>query len=236
MLNVLCAFIPQNQRVISIEQTREITLPTYLQWIPMVVRQGGKEGRGEITMLDLMVNSLRMRPDRIIVGEIRRAEEAEVLFEAMHTGHSVYATLHAETVSETVKRLTNPPISIPPVMMESLHLVLAMFRDRRSGFRRVYEVGEIIPTDREGVENSVIYRWHAYNDEIVAAEQSVRLMDSLKNYTSMRDEDISSDLADKKLVLEWLVKNKINTVEGVGQVMSSYYDDPSVVLKAAGKK
>jgi flagellar protein FlaI len=107
ILNVLCSFMPQNQRVISIEQTREITLPSYQQWVPMVVRQGGKEGKGDVTMLDLMVNALRMRPDRIIVGEIRRAEEAEVLFEAMHTGHSVYATMHAETVFETFKRLVS---------------------------------------------------------------------------------------------------------------------------------
>jgi len=236
LLNVLSMFIPPNQRVISIEQTREINLPSYMQWVPLVVREKTSEGTGGVDMLDLMINTLRMRPDRMIVGEIRRAEEAQVLFEAMHTGHSVYATLHAETVSETVKRLTNPPISIPSVMMESLHLVIAMFRDRRSGLRRVYEVGEIIPTDREGVEDSVIYRWRPYNDEIVAAETSVRLMDNLKGYTNMRDEDIAEDLAGKKLVLEWLVKNNINTVEGVGQVMSSYYDDPEPVLKAAGKK
>ena len=236
LLNVLSMFIPPNQRVISIEQTREINLPSYMQWVPLVVREKTSEGTGGVDMLDLMVNTLRMRPDRMIVGEIRRAEEAQVLFEAMHTGHSVYATLHAETVSETVKRLTNPPISIPSVMMESLHLVIAMFRDRKNGFRRVFEVGEIIPTDREGVEDSVIYRWRPYNDEIVAAEPSVRLMDNLKTYTNMRDDDIAADLAGKKLVLEWLLKNDINTVEGVGQVMSSYYDDPVPVLKAAGKK
>ena len=236
LLNVLSMFIPPNQRIISIEQTREINLPSHMQWVPLVVREPTSEGTGGVSMLDLMVNTLRMRPDRMIVGEIRRAEEAQVLFEAMHTGHSVYATLHAETVSETVKRLSNPPINIPSVMMESLHLVVAMFRDRRSGKRRVYEVGEIIPTDREGVEDSVIYRWRPYSDEIVAAEQGVRLMENLRAYTNMREEDISSDLADKQLVIDWMVENNINTVEGVGAIMSSYYDDPQVVLKAAGKK
>ena len=61
-------------------------------------------------MLDLLVNSLRMRPDRIVLGEMRRKEQAEVLFEAMHTGHSVYSTVHANSISETIQRLTNPPI------------------------------------------------------------------------------------------------------------------------------
>jgi flagellar protein FlaI len=105
-LNVLSAFFPPNQRVISIEQTREITLPTHLQWVPLLVRQPTSEGKGEISMLDLMVNSLRMRPDRLVVGEIRRAAEASVLFEAMHTGHSVYSTLHAETAGETMRIIT----------------------------------------------------------------------------------------------------------------------------------
>ncbi|MFH1447840.1 MAG: ATPase, T2SS/T4P/T4SS family, partial [Candidatus Micrarchaeota archaeon] len=89
ILNALLLFIPPNQRVISIEDTREILLPSFLQWTPMVTRLANPEGKGEVTMLDLMVNSLRMRPDRIVVGEVRRQKEAEVLFEAMHTGHSV---------------------------------------------------------------------------------------------------------------------------------------------------
>src|SRR3989338_3425436 len=94
-LGAVCCFFPPNQRIISVEDTQEIKLPKYLHWIPMITRQANVEGKGEVTMLDLIVNSLRMRPDRIVVGEIRRKQEAETLFEAMHTGHSVYATLHA---------------------------------------------------------------------------------------------------------------------------------------------
>ena len=55
--------------------------------------------------------------ERIIVGEIRRQKEAEVLFEAMHTGHSVYATIHANNAKETIDRLTNPPINIPKMVL-----------------------------------------------------------------------------------------------------------------------
>ena len=73
-------------------------------------------------MLDLLINSLRMRPDRIVKGEVRKRTEAEVVFEAMHTGHSVYATLHADTVNQVIRRMTNPPINVPPVMLESLNL------------------------------------------------------------------------------------------------------------------
>jgi flagellar protein FlaI len=95
-LNVFANFFPPNQRILSIEDTREIVLPKYLDWnwIPMVTRSANPEGLGEVTMLELMVSSLRMRPDRIIVGEIRRKKEAEVLMEAIETGHSIYSTIH----------------------------------------------------------------------------------------------------------------------------------------------
>ncbi|VVB98841.1 Type II/IV secretion system protein [uncultured archaeon] len=235
LLNVLSMFIPENQRVISIEQTREITLPSHLQWVPLVVREPTSEGMGSITMLDLMVNSLRMRPDRIIVGEIRRAEEAEVLFEAMHTGHSVMATMHAETVSETVNRLLNPPISIQPLTLKSLNLVVAMFRDRRQNIRRVFELGEIVPSDK-GVSQNILYAWKPSDDSIVSVSQSTRLMHTIKTYTSMSDADIRRNLEGKKAVLDWLLKNDINGVEEVGRIISEYYSDPDALLAKVHKK
>jgi len=236
LLNVLCAFTPQNNRIVSIEQTREITLPKYLQWVPMAVRQATSEGKGGIDMLDLMVNSLRQRPDRIIVGEIRRAEEAQVLFEAMHTGHAVYATLHAETASETLRRLINPPISIPAVMMESFHLVVTMYRDRRSGIRRIYEVAELLPTEREGMKPNVLYRWRASRDKIMENEKSVRLLETIRTYSNMDTYEITKDLEEKKAVLDYLVKKDINTVDGVGDLISKYYDDKEAILKLVGSK
>ena len=102
----------------------------------MTSRIANPEGHGEVTMLDLMVASLRMRPDRIIVGEVRRRNQAEALFEAMHTGHSVYATIHADTVQQVKRRLIEPPIAIPKTEIEALQLILVQYRDRRRGIRR----------------------------------------------------------------------------------------------------
>ncbi len=232
LLNVLCAFMPQNQRIVSIEQTREITLPSYYQWVPMVVREGTSEGRGEVSMLDLMVNSLRMRPDRIIIGEIRRAEEAQVLFEAMHTGHSVYATLHAETVDEAFRRLKNPPINIPSTMLSSLHLVVAAYRNRRSGIRRVFEVGEVIAEDKSNpARANILYKWDPSSDKIMKAEKSKRIFNSIKLFTNMSDAEISKGLKERQDILEWMLKKDINTVEQVGDIISRYYDNPAEVIK-----
>ena len=78
-LNACLPFIPPNQRIISIEDTRELMLPEFLYWTPLVTRSPNPEGKGEVSMLDLLINSLRMRPDRIILGEMRKHDEAMVL-------------------------------------------------------------------------------------------------------------------------------------------------------------
>jgi flagellar protein FlaI len=233
LLNVLSSFFPSNQRIVSIEQTREVTLPSYLQWIPLAVREPTTEGKGEINMLDLLVNSLRMRPDRIIVGEIRRAEEAQVLFEAIHTGHSVYATLHAETISETLRRLASPPILLPPVMLESLPLMVSMFRDRRSGIRRVFEVGELIPSNTDSKPPSIrmLYKWDAATDNITKVGESTRINGMLETFTSMKPKDIDATLKERGEILEWLVWNKISSVEEVGNVFAQYARDPDSVVQ-----
>lgn len=234
-LNVLSSFIPANHRIVSIEQTREISLPSYHQWVPLAVREITAGGRGQISMLDLMVNSLRMRPDRIIIGEIRRAEEAQVLFEAMHTGHSVYATLHAETVSETFRRLKNPPINIPSVMLSSLHMIVTMYRDRRSGIRRVFEVGEIVESESEGAKASMIYEWDSKKDRIMPTKKGKRFLEYLKKFTDMGDAEINKTLKERQEILKWMVKKDINTVEEVGDIITRYYDNPAETMKRIRK-
>src|SRR3989338_10493843 len=77
-LNACMPFIPPNQRIISIEDTKELMLPDFLYWTPLVTRTPNAESKGEVAMLDLLINSLRMRPDRIVLGEMRRKEEAMV--------------------------------------------------------------------------------------------------------------------------------------------------------------
>jgi len=232
-------FIPANQRIISIEDTRELQLPEFLHWVPLTTREPNPEGKGEVNMLDLLVNSLRMRPDRIIVGEIRRGREAEVLFEAMHTGHSVYATLHADTAEETYRRLVNPPISVPEALLGALDLIVVMFRDRRRGIRRVYEVAEILPVTEGSKLRSevrVLYRWKPSVDKIVKQQESLRLLEKLKTFTGMSDDEIEKDLKEKKMILEWLVKNDVKTVNGIGFLVSLYYQNPRKVLKVVKKR
>ncbi|MCX6815726.1 MAG: ATPase, T2SS/T4P/T4SS family, partial [Candidatus Aenigmarchaeota archaeon] len=225
LLNTLMPFIQPNHRIISIEDTRELQLPDFMHWVPLTTRLPNAEGKGEISMLDLMINSLRMRPDRIVVGEIRRGEQAEVLFEAMHTGHSVYATLHADTAEQVLRRMTNPPISIPDVMMEALHLVAVQYRDRRKGIRRIYQVAELIPSKKEGVgmKTNMLFKAQPTGN-IVTAGESVRVFEALNMHTGMSRKEMSQDLHEKIKILDWMVKHSVNTVNDVGKIVWSVSD------------
>jgi archaeal flagellar protein FlaI len=218
-LNVISNFFPPNQRIISIEDTRELTLPKNLHWVPLETRLPNPEGKGEITMLDLLVNSLRMRPDRILVGEIRRQKEAQVVLEAMHTGHSVYATIHANNADEVIVRLTNPPIDIPKPMISSLSVILAQSRNRRTGKRRTLQIAEVTPTG----DTKILMQLNVADDILEKIGDSETVLERLKLYTGWSTEDITKDLEEKIKILQWLVKNNIENVDQIGAVMAKYY-------------
>lgn len=230
-LNACLPFMPPNHRVITIEDTRELVLPEYLYWTPLVTRTPNPEGKGEVTMLDLLVNSLRMRPDRIILGEMRRHEEAMVLFEAMHTGHSVYATVHADSASETISRLVNPPLNVPANLLKSVNLNVIMFRDRKKGIRRVLQVAEFDVENNDARAN-ILYRWSAEEDKMIAHNESSNFFEKIERITGMTQAESKKDLEEKKRILGWLLKHQIRSLQDVGTVMSAYYRNPEQVRNA----
>lgn len=226
-LNVISNFFPPNQRIISIEDTRELRLPKTLHWVPMQSRQPNPEGKGEVKMLDCMINTLRMRPDRIIVGEVRRAEELEVMFEAMHTGHSVYATFHASNVNEAVARLTNPPINLPKNLLSSLGLIVVQHRNRRTGSRRTFQVAEVMSNG----EPHLIMQHDSQVDEMKQVGKPEAVFETIGLYTGMTEEIIYQDLQDKIMVLRWLVKNKVKDINEIGLLMSDYFTNSEDLIR-----
>ncbi len=228
MLNAIANFFPSNQRIISIEDTRELMLPKLLHWVPMETRLSNPEGKGGIEMLDLIVNSLRMRPDRIIVGEIRRKKEAEVLFEAMHTGHSVYGTLHANNARETINRLTSPPIDLPKQILSGLSLIVVQHINRRIGRRRTLQIAEVTPTG----DAKVIMQLNPIKDELELISEPEAILDTLGLYTGLLKQDIYLDMQAKIEILKWMVKKNVSDINKIGMLMSRYYrNKPLMSLK-----
>jgi len=155
LLNALSAYVPNTERIISIEDPIEMKLQqTHV--IAMEARSANIEGKNEVTQRDLVRNALRMRPDRIVIGEVRGAEAFDML-QAMNTGHEgSLTTVHANSPRDAIFRIENmvmmagfdlPIRAIREQIAAALHLViqLARFADGR---RRVTQVTEI--TGREG--------------------------------------------------------------------------------------
>ncbi|MFH1365697.1 MAG: ATPase, T2SS/T4P/T4SS family [archaeon] len=235
LLNACMPFIPPNHRIISVEDTRELMLPEFLYWTPLVTRTANPEGKGEIGMLDLLINSLRMRPDRIVLGEMRRKEEAMVLFEAMHTGHSVYATVHADSASETISRLINPPLSVPQNLLKAVNLNVIMFRDRKKGIRRVSQVAEFEVMD-DRAEANILYRWIPEQDKIVKQNESSRFFEDLSRNTGMSEIEINKNLLLKQKILSTLIKNKIRNMKDFGKIVNLYYVNKEELIKIIEKE
>ncbi|MEM0143487.1 MAG: CpaF/VirB11 family protein, partial [Candidatus Parvarchaeum sp.] len=228
-LNAMSIFFPANRRIISIEETRELTLPSFYQWLPMLTRAPNPEGKGEVSLYDLMINALRQRPDIVLVGEIRTEKDAETLFEAIHTGHAVYGTVHADNAQDTVTRMTNPPIAIPKILLNALGGIVVQFRHRAKGIRRVLEFAEILRTG----DPNVCFRWNMKSDMITQISELSRLEETLSLYTGLTTQEIEDNISKKAIILEWMANKEIFNVNDAGLVIANYYKNKDKVLEIA---
>ena len=228
-LNVLSSFIPMEDRIVVIEDTLELTFPERKNVIRMESRTGTLGG-GEITMNDLLKNALRMRPDRIIVGEVR-GEEAESMFNAMNIGHSAMGTLHANSPGESAARLTNPPMNVPPNMLPLMDLILVEHKIRAAGGlkRRVTSVVEVAKSE-VGVSFSEIFSYDPKTDKVIRTDVPMQKEEKLAELSGLSTLDLKREAQEKKLILEYLIKNKINDFTKVQDVIQRYYVEPESII------
>jgi pilus assembly protein CpaF len=146
MLNCLAAAIPGGDRIISAEEVFELRF-SHPDWVPMQTRQAGLEGTGEVSLRDLVRETLRMRPTRIIVGEVRSAECLDLLL-ALNAGLPGMATIHANSAREALVKLCTLPLLagenisarfVVPTVASSVDLVVHLGLDNAGG-RRVTEI------------------------------------------------------------------------------------------------
>jgi len=235
LLNVLSLFIKPEMKVVSIEDTAELKLP-HPHWIPHVARvsiatEAGK-ARGEIDLFDLLKESLRQRPDYIIVGEVR-GKEAYVLFQQMATGHPSLSTMHAETLEKLTNRLTTPPISLSPSLLENLDIVvfLTMMRYRGRHVRKVRGVYEVIGFDpkEKQIKSNEVFEWDPSIDKIVMKNKSYTLWKIMKK-RGLKENEIVEELKRRMAILLWMQEQDIKDYRDAGRIISLYYDFPEKVL------
>ncbi len=166
LLNAISNFIPNNERIITLEDSAELQLqlPHVLR---LETRPANIEGRGEVTLRDLVRNALRMRPDRIIVGEVRSGEAFDML-QAMNTGHEgSLATIHGNNPRDVLSRLENmismagldmPVKAMRAQIASAIHLVIQLNR-LEDGSRRIVSIQEIEGMEGEIISTSEIFKY-----------------------------------------------------------------------------
>ena len=165
MLNVLAQLIPPGERVIVIEDSAELQIDQISNIVRMECRSPNTSGRGQVDMTHLVRASLRMRPDRIIVGEVRGGEVFDMI-NAMNTGHSgSLSTGHANSISGMLKRLEAmfmqavdfPVDAIRAQISEGIDIMIHMSR-MRDGSRRVVEIAELDQVRDGQIRTNCLYR------------------------------------------------------------------------------
>ncbi len=237
-INALMMFIPPQNKVITIEDTRELQVPEP-NWIAGITRDGfgarDEHGRqaGEIDMFQLLKNALRQRPEYIIVGEVRGAE-AYSLFQAMATGHAAYGTMHADSVDAVIHRLNSDPINIPRSLLEALDVVAVQSQVRVGGkrARRTRELQEVVgldPNTQEILTNSV-FIWDPAEDEFVYSGSSYNL-ERIAAETGRSIQQVQADMQYRAKLIDHMIKMEVFEYKDVAQIIKSQYRNPERIEK-----
>lgn len=182
-LNVLSQFIPADERIITVENAAELQLRQD-HVVTLESRPPNIEGRGEVTIRDLVINTLRMRPDRIIVGEIR-GEEAIDMLQAMNTGHDgSLTTAHSNSPRDTIARIETmalmagmdlPVRAIREQIASAIDIIVHQERFR-DGSRKVVSIAEVI-----GMEGDVITMTDLFSFEQIGIDENGKVLGSVRS-------------------------------------------------------
>ena len=230
-LNALTSFINPKERIITIEDTMELQIP-HEHIIRMETRPSNVENKGELTMNDLVKNSLRQRPDRIIVGEVR-AQEAITLFTALNTGHSGFGTLHSNSARETITRLTTEPMSVPKIMIQAIDFIIMqkrIYTPTGVSYRRISEVAEIVGSEEGVIQLNKIFEWNPESDTIENVSISSKTLSQIANLSGKSLYEINKEIESREMVLKYMINHNIHSEDDVNGILELYYANPQKVL------
>jgi flagellar protein FlaI len=230
-LNAVSLFIPPVAKVVSIEDTREITL-YHDNWIASVTREALAEGGNAINMFDLLRSAMRQRPEFILVGEVR-GPEAQTLFQAMNTGHTTFSTMHAGDVDAAIHRLESEPLNVPRNMLQALNIVSvqALIYRGKERVRRVEEIVEIAGIDPStgNVRVNNVFVYDPVRDVLSYTGRSQIYADIAQKRGWTR-EQLESEISTRTHVLKAMQEQGINDYISDASLFHSYHIDAGKVL------
>lgn len=228
LLNSLFSFIPDTDRMVVIEDTLELN--TFME-----DSCSRLESDEELSLTDLVKNSLRMRPERIVVGEVR-GEEARDMITACNIGKYCIGTIHALTSREAIIRLQNEPMNIPEMLVNliDVFIVLKRYHVGERLFRVVHEVSETSGMEQVKILLSNIFKYDYDHHVCRQVSPSTVFRDRLAAQSGVAPKDIMKEVLLRTFLLKQLDEKDMTTVKEVTTFCRAYSRNPDQAVKSLG--
>ncbi len=233
-LNALACLIRPGSKILTIEETAELNL-SHENWVSLISRRSyglGESLAGEVSLFDLVKASMRHRPDYLVVGEVR-GSEAYVLFQALATGHGGMCTMHAESVSSAIKRLTQKPMDIAPAYIPLMNVVGIIRRvhlpeaGEMKAYRRMTSVDEIADYEKY----NKVFEWNPTEDVFSPSLSKSVLFSDMSKRLGVSRQYLIDELGRRKNVLSWMRRRNIRSYVDVSRIITEYYSRPEEFYK-----
>ena len=228
LLNALISFIPDKDRIVVIEDTLELN--TFLE-----DSCSRLETDDELSLSDLVKNSLRMRPERIIVGEVR-GSEARDMITAVNIGKYCMGTMHALSARETITRLHNEPMNIPDSLINLIDVFIILKRYHVKGklYRVIDEISETSGMEANKVLLSHVFKYNYDQNKVMGVSPSTVYRDRLAQETGLSPRDVINETWIRAAVLKTLDSKGIHTIKEVSTFCRYYALYPKEALAKIG--
>jgi len=227
-LNAVLSFVPDSDRLVVIEDTLELN--TFLE-----ESASRLESTADVTLADLVKNSLRMRPERIVIGEVR-GQEARDMITACNVGKYCMGTIHALTSREAIIRLQNEPMNIPEMLVSliDVFIVLKRYHVQSRVFRVVDEVSETSGMEQVKVLLANVYKYDYEKHQIRSMNPSTVYRDRLAQEAGWTPKQVIKEHYLRAFLLDQLDKRDMTTVKEVAVFCRAYSSDPDGTVTKLG--
>ncbi|MGC8572181.1 MAG: CpaF family protein [Candidatus Micrarchaeia archaeon] len=228
LLNSLFSFFRPDKRVVTIEETYELNTSTHENIVRL-------ETSSDMKMTDLVKNALRMRPDLIIIGEVRGAE-ANDMITAMNIGKIAMSTIHASSSRDIITRLEHSPMNVPQDILNVIDVLMVMSVIYRKGIpvRKVVQISELAGTEGTQTLISDLYKFDYKTNTAAPILPSVTYRDALAKVIGVPPTDILAEEAVRVRILQQLNKLGIRDMQSISEAVMDYYDNPEHLLNKLG--
>jgi len=224
MLNSILPFSREHERIVSIEDTMELDLNYCEDWVRTTTSEYAD-------MEKLVENSLRLRPDRVIVGEVR-GREAFNLINAMNLGHTGMGTIHADSSRDAILKLISPPMNVDPRMLVVLDLIIVLtrFHEGKTSRRMITHIDEVGGLMEGQVQIGSVYKYNAKTKKTEFSRFPAVTINKISEIAGLTPKDVIDEIRKRELILKYLVLKDVTKLEDFLNFVRSYYDEPQKVM------